>query len=67
MARCAACSQSSPLISEVIGICQQCIRTRPDEAMRRAKKVHERTRAIEGLPAAPPPRSPRITLSAVCQ
>jgi len=54
MARCAACNQSSPLISRALGICLRCIRRRPSDALRQAKKAHERSRRIEGLPATPP-------------
>ncbi len=54
MARCAACNQSSPLNSGILGICLTCIRRRPVEAMQQAQKVHARTRAMEDLPAAPP-------------
>jgi len=54
MGRCIVCSRSSPLISSFLGICLNCIRRRPADAMRNARKAHQSSRSNEGLPAKPP-------------
>ena len=54
MARCTVCNRSSSLISGALGICLQCIRERPTEALRQAANAHARIRMVEGLPAVAP-------------
>ncbi len=54
MARCTACKRFSPLTAETLGICLECIRGNPADALRHVRKVHERIRSSEGFPATPP-------------
>lgn len=53
-ATCALCGRSSILISEGLGVCLDCIRRAPDDALKRAGRAHERSRNSFGLPNCPP-------------
>ena len=54
MAKCQICSRYSSLISAGLGLCLECIRSKPKDAMQVSSKIHERTRRAFGLPGNPP-------------
>lgn len=54
MARCSLCGAASIYISKELGVCLQCIRQTPDNALARAMEAHRRSRAAFGLPEKPP-------------
>ncbi|KPL20146.1 MAG: hypothetical protein AMJ93_12645, partial [Anaerolineae bacterium SM23_84] len=58
MARCVVCGRQSPLIAASLGLCVDCIRQRPDQALPLAANVHRRARRQFDLPEAPPHRDP---------
>jgi len=51
---CAVCDRSSPLTAAHLGVCAECIRQRPDEALPRAAQAHAVARREFGLPEAVP-------------
>ncbi len=55
MGRCRICGDQSPVISSQLGVCLQCARDKPEEALKITDKVHEESREVFGLP----PKSPR--------
>ena len=59
---CKLCGASSKTISEVIGVCVDCLRTRPEEALEIAMRAHDRSRTAFGLPV----RIPRATDGVKC-
>ena len=54
---CRICGVLSYLMSETLGLCLNCIRTHPDEALRLAQSVHAESRRVFDLPAATPQAS----------
>lgn len=54
MGRCANCGESSPLISEGVGICGDCIRNDFPKVTEHLEGVHQREREGFGLPGAAP-------------
>ena len=54
MPTCQICHQSERTISRTLGVCLQCIREKPEQALDIADKVHAQSRAEFGLPAIPP-------------
>ena len=54
MGRCRICGDQSPLISSQLGVCLQCIRDKPEEALKITDKVHAESRGVFGLPPKPP-------------
>ncbi len=58
MAQCVLCGQQSPLIASTLGLCVDCTRQRPDEALAIALQVHHRSRIEFGLPQVPPDSQP---------
>jgi len=54
MGSCTICHNKSSLISNELGLCLNCIRTRPDEIRRIALAVHGRIRREWGLPEEAP-------------
>lgn len=54
MASCRLCNTKSPAISNELGVCLACVRTRPDEALPIAMEAHRRSRSAFGLPVKPP-------------
>lgn len=61
---CSVCGKRSPLISEAIGVCAECLRSDPgaaDVALER----HKRERAQQGLPPEPP-RDPKGIPCGLC-
>ncbi len=53
MARCAFCGKRDRLVAEVLGVCADCIRSRP-EALARVAERRAQARREFGLPVAPP-------------
>ncbi len=53
MGRCLICSTHSDSISEVLGVCLNCIREKPKRALKHAAAVHRRSRLPFGLPPQP--------------
>lgn len=51
---CQLCGESRTPVSAKPGICLECIRTRPHEAVAAAERAHAGTRRAFGLPEAPP-------------
>ncbi|MCD6592406.1 MAG: radical SAM protein [Thaumarchaeota archaeon] len=51
---CKICGRRSKLISESIGVCVDCLRSRPDEALTYAEESHRRSRMRFNLPPQPP-------------
>ena len=54
MARCETCNTESCLISKELGVCLNCIRERPAQALPMTARAHARSRAVFGLPEKPP-------------
>lgn len=54
MSQCKICQNTSPSISNALGVCLACIRQRPDKALPYAMKARKRSRAAFGLPVTPP-------------
>jgi len=54
MAICSLCGKLSPLISEEIAVCADCIRKSPEDALPLAMKAHYKSRKAFGLPEKPP-------------
>lgn len=54
MPTCRLCGLSGIFISGKLGICLQCIRERPNEALEITSKIHEESRERFGLPPRPP-------------
>lgn len=48
------CGRRSKTISETIGVCVDCLRNKPDEALKHAEKAHRESRIRLGLPPEPP-------------
>ncbi|ALL01471.1 pyruvate formate-lyase activating enzyme [Pyrodictium delaneyi] len=53
MPRCALCGREA-LVSESIGVCAQCLRERPEEALPVARRRHQEWRIRYGLPPVAP-------------
>lgn len=53
-ATCDICGRSSSLISKAMGICCDCIRKKPEEALALVRRVHAESRSRFGLPPEPP-------------
>jgi len=51
---CCICGESKDYISRSLGVCVDCVRERPSEALPIIIEVHSRARASHGLPSAPP-------------
>lgn len=54
MATCKVCKKESPFISNTLGLCLQCIRTKPEECLYFILLSHRQTRFDFGLPTEPP-------------
>jgi pyruvate formate lyase activating enzyme len=54
MGKCSVCGAKVTTISNTLGACAKCIKTKPEEALAIAKQVHAKSRAAFGLPAEPP-------------
>ena len=66
MGKCRICGETSPLISDKLGLCKKCIVERSDEALPIAEEVHARSRLAFGLPPKPP-QNPNGILCGICQ
>jgi len=65
LARCRLCGRESPLISASVGVCLECLRSRPREAVEIAMEHHRRYRNMLGLPPEPP-RDPKGVRCSLC-
>jgi len=65
LGQCQICGAQSPIISSRLGVCLQCIREKPEEALRITNKVHAESREVFGLPPKPP-RNPDGISCGVC-
>jgi len=54
MGKCKICKKTSPLISDQLGVCKECIKRKPEKALEITSQVHADTRAAFGLPPKPP-------------
>jgi pyruvate formate lyase activating enzyme len=54
MGECGLCKRKAPDISRALGLCLNCIREHPAEALQIAGEVHARSRTVYGLPATAP-------------
>ncbi|MEM3607366.1 MAG: radical SAM protein [Candidatus Bathyarchaeia archaeon] len=52
--KCKLCGGGGRLLSEVLGVCLECIRSRPEEAKPVIEEVHASIRRSYGLPGKPP-------------
>ncbi|MGQ9781171.1 MAG: radical SAM protein [Nitrososphaeria archaeon] len=62
MGRCQICGKISPLVSDDLGVCLDCIRRHPTESLMIAERIHKRSREIFGLPV----KVPRKTSGILC-
>ena len=53
-ARCRLCNLTSKFISQEIGVCANCLKAKPDEALPFVIEAHRKSRAAHGLPETPP-------------
>jgi pyruvate formate lyase activating enzyme len=65
MGVCVNCGDSTPLISQAIGICLKCLRTGYDSMMDHIVEVHGKSREPFGLPVLPP-RDPEGVACKLC-
>jgi len=63
---CSLCGNCARLVSGTLGVCLQCIRRLPDDAVSIARRVHAATRQPFGLPEAPP-RTPGGVSCRLCE
>ena len=61
---CRVCGKRSPLVSEAIGVCLECLRSDP-KAVEVALEGHRRERLSLGLPPEPP-RDPKGLPCGLC-
>ena len=54
MGQCVVCGREGRAVSEVLGLCADCLRAEKPDAMARAAEVHRRARAEFALPEQPP-------------
>ncbi len=62
---CPLCGSRSRLISQALGACGRCVRSRPEEALRLARLAHGASRRDFGLPERPP-RTPGGVACPLC-
>lgn len=65
MVQCNLCSTTSRLISEGLGVCLECIRERPEDALPLTVQAHMKSRKTFGLPEKPP-KDPQGTACNIC-
>ena len=63
MGKCLLCGKTSNTISNVIGVCANCLRKRPREALKIAMRSHIEWRIKHGLPPIPPKTSNGVKCS----
>ncbi len=54
LGQCQICGKKSNTLSDQLGVCLQCIRETPKDALKVTDKVHAESRAVFGLPSKPP-------------
>ena len=54
MGSCRICGTKASLVSSRLGVCLECIRKKPEQALVITRDVHAKARAAFGLPAQPP-------------
>lgn len=54
MAKCQICKTYSPLISAQLGLCINCIRQKPEKALKISNQIHAKARQAFNLPPKPP-------------
>ena len=54
MGKCLICGKKAATVSGSLGVCLQCIRDKPEEALKVTRRVHAESRAVFGLPSEPP-------------
>jgi pyruvate formate lyase activating enzyme len=54
MPTCQICHQSAQTISRTLGVCLNCIREKPTQALKISNEIHAKIRADFGLPPVPP-------------
>jgi pyruvate formate lyase activating enzyme len=52
--QCQICNEQSSLISNQLGVCLQCIREKPEEALTITNRIHAQSRERFGFPPKPP-------------
>ena len=62
---CSLCGKRSREISSIIGVCGECLRENPNEALKIAMEGHRRSRGRYGLPPEPP-RDPKGVKCSLC-
>jgi len=62
---CKICGAKSPLISDKIGVCLNCFRENPEEALQIAQQLLQASRIKYGMPTHPP-RDPDGVLCGLC-
>jgi pyruvate formate lyase activating enzyme len=65
MGRCRLCGKTSPLTSDGLGVCLECIRSKPEEALQITNEAHATSRKKFNLPPHPP-RDPKGLFCGVC-
>jgi len=65
LGRCKVCGKSSPLISDRLGVCINCLREKPEAALEVTNQVHAESRSRFGLPPNPP-RDPNGIRCGMC-
>jgi pyruvate formate lyase activating enzyme len=60
MKNCHVCGKTSELISEVLALCLECIRERPEKSLPYIQEAHAKTRQAFDLPLKPP-KSPEAS------
>jgi pyruvate formate lyase activating enzyme len=58
---CSICGKSSERISKTMGVCIECIRTKPEESWAKAKNAHINSRKRFDLPPSPPRNEEGVT------
>jgi len=54
LGKCQICNTRSPLISTQLGVCLNCIRSKPEKTLQITDQIHAKTRQTFNLPAKPP-------------
>lgn len=65
LGQCQICGKESNTLSDQLGVCLQCIRETPKDALKVTDKVHAESRAVFGLPSKPP-KDPDGLLCGIC-
>ncbi len=52
--KCLVCGEKAEAVSDRLSVCLKCIRGKPEKALETTRRVHEKSRAVFGLPSEPP-------------